>query len=247
MQAKQAQAKQAIGKDGNSRGRFVVIEGIDGAGKSLQTQKLQQLIAQTGIECIATFEPGGSRLGEEIRAWLLQHETDAITEALLFNAARREHARSLIVPALSRGAWVVCDRFALSGFAYQGAGGASLSALEELHRIALHDIVDDSSCEDKAELKIDVGFLLDLPPLQARARLLAKAKGGAGGAAAGAADPFERRGLAFFEQVRARFLERAKKEGDTWHIIDARASCEDVTKQIHETMHRFLTHTKSND
>ena len=244
MQAKQAQAKQVMPKDANVRGRFIVIEGIDGAGKSLQTQKLQQLIEQTGIECIATFEPGGSRLGEEIRAWLLQHETDAITEALLFNAARREHARSLIVPALSRGAWVVCDRFALSGLAYQGAGGANLSALEELHRIALRNIVCDPSCENNAN--IDMGFLLDLPPLEARARLLAKAKGGAksGG---GAADPFERRGLAFFEQVRARFLECVKKEGDTWHIIDARASREDVTKQIHKTMRRFLTHTKSND
>ncbi len=200
------------------RGRFIVIEGIDGAGKSLQTRRLLQHVTQRGIECIATREPGGSPLGEEIRAWLLQHETDAVTEAFLFNAARREHARCLIAPALSSGKWVVCDRFALSGFAYQGAGGADLSSLEALHRIAC-----DKLDEHTAELKVDLGFLLDMPPAEAQARLAEKEE---------TADPFERRGLAFFERVRALLRERAEKEGETWRIVDARASREEVTEQI---------------
>ena len=228
------QGKHATGKGDGLRGRFVVIEGIDGAGKSLQTQRLHQHVTQRGIECIATFEPGGSRLGENIRAWLLQHETDALTEAFLFNAARREHAQRLIAPALARGTWVVCDRFALSGFAYQGAGGADLSSLEDLHRIALHRIACDSLDEGRVQIKVDLGFLLDLPPSDAQARMSKKG---------GAADPFERRGRAFFKHVRALFLERAEQEEDTWHIIDARASSEEVTKQICNTLdqHFFTT------
>ena len=214
------QGKHATDK----RGGFVVIEGIDGAGKSLQTRRLHRHVTQRGIECIAAREPGGSGLGEDIRAWLLQHETDAITEAFLFNAARREHARTLIAPALSQGTWVVCDRFALSGFAYQGAGGAAASSLEALHRIAC-SALDESD----AELKVDAGFLLDLPPVEAQARLVEKGED---------ADLFERRGLDFFEHVRALLLQRAEEEGDRWHIVDARASGEEVAKQIHETLDR---------
>ena len=220
----------------NPRGRFVVIEGIDGAGKSLQTREVQKFLTQRGIACIATREPGGSPLGEDIRASLLKHKTDAITEALLFNAARREHARNLIAPALSSGTWVVCDRFALSGFAYQGAGGADKSSLQALHRIALYHVsghhVSEHLAENKSDLKVDLGFLLDLPPSEAQTRLKEKA---------GEGDPFERRGIAFFERVRALLLEhvkleRAKKEGDMWHIIDAQASKEEVTKQICDTI-----------
>ena len=215
----------------NPRGRFIVIEGIDGAGKSLQTREVQKFLTQRGIACIATREPGGSPLGEDIRASLLKHETDAITEALLFNAARREHVRNLIAPALSSGTWVVCDRFALSGFAYQGAGGADKSSLQALHRIALYHVSGHLD-EDKIDLKVDLGFLLDLPASEAQTRLKEKA---------GEGDPFERRGIAFFERVRALLLEhakleRAKKEGDMWHIIDARASKEEVTKQICDTI-----------
>ena len=228
----------------NSRGRFVVIEGIDGAGKSLQTKALQRYLTEQGMACIATREPGGSNLGDHLRAWLLQHKTDAITEALLFNAARREHARTLIAPALKQGTWVVSDRFALSGFAYQAAGGADPSALEDLHRIALNSLE-----EDRLEIKVDLGFLLDLPPIEAQARWDNKEgeiennennKENMG-------DPFERRGLAFFERVRAFLKQRAEKEGQAWHIVDARAEKQEVARQIRETVDHCLfakTHAK---
>ena len=144
------------------RGRFISLEGIDGAGKSTQHQWLVEHLKAQGREVVATREPGGTPLGEKLRAVLLAEAMHLDTEALLMFAARREHVELVIRPALARGAWVVCDRFVDATMAYQGGGrGLSASRLTELARWALGD------------LKPDLTLLFDLPVEMAMTRLRA--------------------------------------------------------------------------
>ena len=234
-----------------SRGKFIVIDGIDGAGKSLQTRLLQErLESRYAISCLSTREPGGSPLGEKIRLLLLQESSDcddcgidAITEALLFNAARRDHLRRVIVPALENGLWVLCDRFAFSSFAYQGAGGAGEELLTSLHRIALSEIFPGA--ELVADLGPDLGIVLDLAPEEAMQRSANKR-----GQASGKADNFERRGFDFFTRVRSIFLqqvrreqtrqEQTRREQTRWSVIDASETAERVADMIEqEVVSRF--------
>src|SRR6266571_6683152 len=130
-----------------ARGRFITIEGGEGAGKSTQVDLLMGALAGAGIAAERTREPGGSDGAEAIRGLLLDGATerwDAIGEALLLYAARRDHVLRLIQPALERGVWVVCDRFADSTLAYQGYGrGLPLADLLALHRLVLGDFTPD--------------------------------------------------------------------------------------------------------
>jgi dTMP kinase len=116
-----------------SRGRFISFEGIDGAGKSTQHKWLVEHLKSQGRQVVATREPGGTPLGEKLRALLLAEPMHLETEALLMFAARREHLAAVIEPALARGDWVVCDRFVDASFAYQGGGrGLDWGKLETL-------------------------------------------------------------------------------------------------------------------
>ena len=190
---------------GGQRGRFITLEGVEGAGKSTQVAPLVEGLARSGIDAIATREPGGTPEAEAIRALLLDPAYRSLgkdAELLLVFAARAEHIEKVIRPALRRGRWVVCDRFTDATFAYQGAGRGIGSP-----RVAvLEDWV-------QGELRPDLTLLLDLPVSVGQARIRARS-----------ADRFEREGRAFFERVRATYLERAREAPERYRIIDASGS-----------------------
>ena len=168
-------------------GLFLSLEGIDGAGKSTHMVALTERLRQRGAEVVCTREPGGTELAEKLRELVLHAPMDALTEALLVFAARRDHVQQLVAPALARGATVVCDRFTDATFAYQGGGrGFDAAVLTPLERWV------------HAELQPQLTFWLDLPAEDAARRR----------AAARAADRFESEDLPFFERVRAGYEAR---------------------------------------
>ncbi len=170
-----------------------------------------------------TREPGGSPGAEEIRRLLLEGESerwDALDEALLLYAARREHLRRLIVPALASGIWVVCDRFADSTIAYQGyGGGVALDELRRLHRLALGDFAPDLT------------LILDLPVAEGLARAAARA---------GPADRFERLDRRFHERLRDGFRQIAPDNSARCVLIDATAAAAAVHRAVIETVSQRL-------
>jgi dTMP kinase len=191
-----------------SRGRFITLEGIDGAGKSTQLAWLVEHLRAQGREVVATREPGGTPLGEKLRALLLAEPMHLETEALLMFAARREHIDQVIEPALVRGAWVVCDRFTDASLAYQGGGrGLSLDKLETLARWVL------------GPLKPDLTLLFDAPVEVAMQRLRANTPN---------PDRFEQEQQDFFERVRSAYLQIAASEPNRVRIIDARQTLDEI-------------------
>ena len=187
-----------------ARGRFITVEGGEGVGKSTQVDLLVAALAGAGIVAQRTREPGGSAGAEAIRRLLLEGASerwDAVGEALLFYAARRDHVTRLIRPALERGLWVVCDRFADSTLAYQGHGhGLPLADLAALHRFALGDFAPDLT------------LILDLPVAEGLARAARRP---------GAADRFERLDRAFHERLRQGFHRIAAADPGRCAVIDA--------------------------
>ncbi len=186
------------------RGRFITIEGGEGTGKSTQIKRLAERLRAAGVEVVTTREPGGSTGAEAIRALLVTGESDrwsSTTETLLMYAARRDHIERTVEPALSRGAWVISDRFHDSTRAYQGAAGGADPALIK----ALEDYVVGS-------LVPDLTLVLDLPVDQGLARAF-----GRGGAEA----RFEGKGTAFHERLRQAFLEIAVREPERCAVVDA--------------------------
>ncbi len=186
-----------------SAGLFLTLEGGEGAGKSTLLARLQAAFAAMGREVVATREPGGTPGADLIRALLVQGEAkrwDPLTEALLLAAARRDHIRTVIQPALDRGAVVLCDRFVDSTRAYQtGAGGLPRQVVEDLTALI-------------EAPKPDATLLLDLPPEAG----LERARGRAGGE-----DRFERLGLAFHARVREAFLRLAAEDPGRFLVLDA--------------------------
>jgi dTMP kinase len=182
------------------KGRFITLEGVDGAGKSSFMGFLQARLQTLGCTVLVTREPGGTPVGESLRRLLLDSELDPMTEALLLFAARREHLRRVIVPALDAGQWVLCDRFTDATFAYHGWGrGVDGLLLMELERHV------------QESLRPHLTLLFDLPIEQARAR----------SAGARAPDRFEAEEEAFFQRVRRGYLARAAQDPDRFRIIDA--------------------------
>ena len=170
-------------------GRFVSFEGIDGAGKSTHIEALAGWARARGVEVVLAREPGGTPLAEKLRALFLHDAMDPLTEALLVFAARRDHLRNVIEPALARGALVLCDRFTDSTFAYQGAGrGFDLAVLAQLE-----DWVQEGR-------QPDLTLWFDVAPAVAAQRR----------AAARDADRLEREDEAFFARVRAGYASRAQ-------------------------------------
>ncbi len=195
-----------------TRGRFISFEGIDGAGKSTQHAWLVGYLRDQGHSVVATREPGGTPLGEKIRALLLSEPMHLETEALLMFAARREHMAQVIEPALARGDWVVCDRFVDASFAYQGGGrGLSWEKLESLARWVLGD------------LQPDLTLIFDAPVAIAQQRLHA---------ATSNPDRFEQEQATFFERVRSAYLRIASENPDRVRLIDATRTPNEINKLL---------------
>ncbi len=195
-----------------ARGRFISLEGIDGAGKSTQHAWLVDYLRAQGHKVVATREPGGTPLGEKLRALLLAEPMHLETEALLMFAARREHLAQVIEPALARGDWVVCDRFVDASFAYQGGGrGLSWTKLEVLANWVVGD------------LQPDLTLIFDAPVAIAQQRLHA---------ATSKPDRFEQEQSAFFERVRAAYLRIASESPGRVRLIDATQTRDEINKLL---------------
>ena len=194
------------------RGCFISFEGIDGAGKSTQHAWMVQYLRSQGCTVVATREPGGTPLGEKLRALLLAEPMHLETEALLMFAARREHIAQVIEPALARGEWVVCDRFVDASFAYQGGGrGLDWKKLEDLAQWVLGD------------LQPDLTLVFDAPVAIAQQRLHA---------ATSEPDRFEQEHAEFFERVRAAYLRIAAENPVRVRLIDATQTPDIINKVL---------------
>jgi dTMP kinase len=198
-----------------TRGRFITFEGGEGAGKSTQVKRLAARLEAEGHEVVTTREPGGSPGAESIRELVLKGSADRwspVTETLLMYAARRDHIERVIRPALTRGAFVVCDRFADSTRAYQGAAGGTdpglISALET-------HILED--------MRPDLTLVFDLPPETGLERAHARA---------GAEMRFESKGMAFHTRLREGFRAIATAEPERCAVIDATASMDAVETAV---------------
>ena len=199
-------------------GYFISFEGIDGAGKSTHIEAFSNLMRQRypDREVVVTREPGGTPLGEKLRALLLDVPMNLETEALLMFAARREHIAQIIEPALRAGKIIISDRFTDASFAYQGGGrGLSLSKLNELERWV-------QAGSDGCLLQPNLTFLFDLPGEVAQARR-SKVR---------APDKFEQMDLGFFEKVRQEYLRRAKADPGRFLLIDATQSPEQIWSEL---------------
>ena len=192
-------------------GRFITFEGIDGAGKSTHIDTVAQRLRHAGATVVCTREPGGTPLAERMRDMVLHATMDVLTETLLVFAARRDHIRQVIDPALARGETVLCDRFTDATFAYQGFGrGAPIEQLERLEQMV------------HGELQPDLTIWFDLP-----AQLAAERR-----AQARAADRFEQQDLEFFERVRSGYAARAAAMPRRFARIDASLPRDAVWQQI---------------
>jgi dTMP kinase len=196
-------------------GRFITLEGIDGAGKSTHLASLATRLASGGYEVVTTREPGGTPLSERLRELLLHSTMDSVTETLLMFAARGEHLRQVIEPALARDATVLCDRFTDATFAYQGGGrGVSRQMLVQLEQWV------------QQGRHPDLTLWFDLPPAAAAQRR----------SAARSPDRFEQLDMTFFERVREGYLDRMRESPDRFVRIDAARPPAAVWAQIVTTL-----------
>lgn len=195
-------------------GKFITLEGIDGAGKSTHLAWLENFLRGKGLTVVVTREPGGTPLGEKLRALLLDNgqAMHAETEALLMFAARREHLDKVILPALARGDWVISDRFTDASFAYQGGGrGLASNRLEGLERWV------------QGEFQPDLTFYFDVSVELGRQRINAIKT----------ADRFEKEQDEFFQRVRAAYLQRARQFPQRIRLIDSSQPLEKVKESLH--------------
>jgi dTMP kinase len=197
-----------------ARGRFITLEGLDGAGKTTHLTWLVETLRGSGKTVVQTREPGGTPLGEKLRALLLAEPMHLETEALLMFAARREHIAQVIEPALDRGDWVVCDRFTDASFAYQGGGrGLARPKLEILEQWV------------QGGLQPDLTLMFDVPTEVAYRRVTGMGR---------ELDRFEREQAEFFVRVRDEYLARAESSRGRIRVIDASGSVFDIQKSLEE-------------
>ncbi len=196
----------------SGRGRFITLEGMDGAGKSTHQPWIAQLLRAPGREIVQTREPGGTPLAEKLRHLVLADPMEPFSETLLMFAARAEHVAKLIAPALERGAWVLCDRFSDSTLAYQ-AGGKGVP----------RELVTRLAEQAHPGLHPDRTLVFDCSFDVSRARL---------GSAGRALDRFEREERAFFERVRAVYREMAAAEPARMRLIDGGREAGEVRAMI---------------
>lgn len=201
-----------------TRGRFITLEGVDGAGKSTHTVWIADFLRAQGLDVVSTREPGGTPLGEKLRVLLLTDAMGLDTETLLMFAARCEHLHQVIEPALARGAWVVCDRYTDATYAYQG-GGRGLGAA----RVAALEAWMQAGQPDRT-------WLFDVPLEVARARL----------ADAREPDRFEREGAAFFERTREAYHARAEADPQRIRIVDSTRSIAQIRTGLEAGLRELL-------
>lgn len=203
-------------------GRFITVEGIEGAGKSTCLARIERAVRAQGHGLRRTREPGGTPLGEELRQLLLDHRHDGMTddaELLLMFAARAEHLRTVIEPAIAAGDWVLCDRFTDATYAYQGYGrGVPLTRIETLEQWV------------QGERRPDLTLLLDVPVEIGLDRAGRRS----------APDRFERQDLAFFERVRAGYRTLAAADPGRFRVIDAARGLAAVSDEIDRVMQSYL-------
>lgn len=194
-------------------GKFITLEGMDGAGKSTHISNIIQILQAQGHEVISTREPGGTALGEKLRELLLHENMHPETETLLMFAARREHIDRVISPALVRGAYVLSDRFTDATYAYQcGAKGVPASKIQLLEQWVQSDI------------QPDITLLFDVPVEVSLNRL----------ATARSPDKFERENAEFFTRIRHAYLQRAIENPARFRVIDANKPLEEVKKSVED-------------
>ncbi len=196
-------------------GRFITLEGIDGAGKSTHLAWLENFLRGRGLTVVVTREPGGTPLGEKLRALLLDNNQamHPETEALLMFAARREHLDKVILPALERGEWVISDRFTDASFAYQGGGrGLATNRLDDLERWV------------QGEFQPDLTLYFDVSVELGRQRVNAIKT----------ADRFEKEQDEFFRRVREAYLQRAHKFPQRIRLIDSSQTLDKVKESLHD-------------
>ena len=210
-------------------GFFISFEGIDGAGKSSHLEALAQAVRASGRNVTVTREPGGTPLAEQVRALLLHESMDATTEALLAFAARRDHVRTVIAPALARGEVVISDRFTDATFAYQGGGrGVAWEILQKLELLALAGIAQtpDLTQNPVPVLQPDLTLWFDLPA-QVAAQRLADAR---------TPDRFEALSTDFFQAVAAGYARRCAEDGARFARIDAQQERPAVWQQVRQAV-----------
>ena len=196
------------------KGKFITFEGIDGAGKSSHVEWLAEWLRAQGKTVRVTREPGGTELGEKLRAMLLNDSMHLETETLLMFAARREHLAQVIEPALAKGEWVICDRFSDATYAYQGGG----RGLDRNKFLTLEHWVH-------AHVQPDLTLLFDLPLDIARERIALASR---------VLDRFEQERADLHERVRQAYLERAHGNPSRMRVIDANHSLDDIRKILEQ-------------
>lgn len=201
------------------QGKFITLEGMDGAGKSTHIPFIQNLLAQAGYSVVSTREPGGTELGEKLREILLHDAMHVDTETLLMFAARAEHLQQLILPALNAGSWVLSDRFTDATFAYQsGAKGLNAERVLQLESWV------------QGQLQPDLTLLFDVPVEISVARL----------AQARTPDKFERESADFFTRIRNAYLSRANQHPERIVVIDSNQAIHLVEQQIIQALKLVL-------
>ena len=200
------------------KGKFITLEGMDGAGKSTHIPTIVALLQARGLKVVSTREPGGTALGEQLRTLLLHESMHAETETLLMFAARREHIANVIAPALARGAYVLSDRFTDATYAYQcGAKGVLPEKIKQLENWV------------QGDLRPDATLLFDVP-VEVSIKRLASAR---------EPDKFERENAQFFEKLRQAYLQRATENPSIFHIINANQSLENVKVLVEQVISRL--------
>jgi dTMP kinase len=211
-----------------ARGKFITLEGGEGSGKSTQAQLLADRLRNAGHDVVLTREPGGTPFAEQVRELILGPSTaahSALSEALLFYAARADHLEKIIRPALAAGRWVVCDRFSDSTRVYQSvAGGLPYETVVALEQIVVGATVPDLTCI--LDVRAEDGLV------RATARRDAFGRPGS--------DPYEGRGLGFHEQLRKGFLAIAQSEPQRCEVIDGTGAQAEIADRIWSTVLRRL-------
>lgn len=205
----------------NGHGRFITMEGIEGAGKSSQVQAIRAQIEDRGHNVVVTREPGGAPISEHVRRLLLDPANTGMgddTELLLVFAARAEHLHKVIRPALEAGSWVVCDRFTDATYAYQGGGrGISAERIAQLERWV------------QGSLRPDLTIILDVDPQTGLARAGRR----------GDQDRFEQESIAFYRRVRECYLQQAQANPARYRVVDASGSMQEVGAEIARILQEF--------
>lgn len=200
------------------KGKFITIDGVEGAGKSTQINFIYDYLKVKGINVVLTREPGGTDLGEDIRKILLSTEIKSMhsdSELLLMFAARNEHIHHKIIPALERGDWVLSDRFTDASYAYQGGGrGLDIKRIEQLENWVLQDFTPDMT------------LLLDIPIELGMSRVELRGK----------KDRIELEAMDFFERVRQAYIARSKKYPQRIKLIDSSSTREHTSAQIEKIL-----------